>query len=129
MLNEKGILRVCIINTEEVLCPAKCTRKGDTLYVAVDGVIDNSAVRTASTDGDGILHIGAFGTVAGFDWDGEISLAGVWNRGFSADEIRLFSKNPYQILQPRTQLINVTAGVAPPSVLPAGSLSLLGVGI
>jgi len=47
--------------------------------------------------------------------DSEIEYHYVWDRKLSDAEILSIEANPYQILQPRTQLLPLTVGVAPPA--------------
>ena len=95
------------------------TRLNGVISIAVDGVVESSTANTGSNDPDGDMAIGAFGSISGFEWPGEIAHTAIFKRGMNASEIRLLSDNFYQLLQPRIQYIDTTIAAVGDTIINA----------
>jgi len=83
----------------------------------LDGALDATATNTqaASYNDSYGLSVGEAGDGNNGVQPQDNEYVFVWDRDLSAVEVKSLTDNPYQILQPRTQLIGLTTAAAPPS--------------
>ena len=78
-----------------------------------DGLLLNETTGlSAPTAGTANLAIGQTIETGSENWDGQMNLFCIWDRELSESEVLTLEHNPYQIFQPRTQVLNtfVAAG-------------------